>query len=117
MSVIDLTKHAVRRYRERFDPKASEQEIAALVRAAHLAPRWVLEFCHALQRDSLVLRNGPALFVVIPLEDGTERVLTCVPMAWKEESRRKADAARNRDRKKRLADRKRAKKRRKPSTH
>lgn len=76
---IIVSPHALVRYRQRFDPAATEETLAGLVRAATLAPSWVRKACyagdtHRAGRAALVAGET----VLIVAEDGWHTIVVTV---------------------------------------
>jgi hypothetical protein len=94
---IALTVHAFQRYRERFDPAATDEVILAKARAAEPAPGWVKRFIPPSSPAIVYLRNGPVLFVVTPRGRRRELgvVVTCMSMEVAEARRRGFGKKRN----------------------
>lgn len=86
---VKVSTHALKRYRERFDPKATADYIAALAASAKNAPGWIRRSAE-IRAENVLLVNGPVVFITLPPANGATKtyVITCVPLQWYESSRK-----------------------------
>lgn len=86
---VKVSTHALQRFRERFNPKATVEDVARAVAGAQPAPSWVKRLGKWTE-DNVLLANGPAVFVTLaPANGGTKTtVITCFPLEWAETNRK-----------------------------
>jgi hypothetical protein len=64
---VSVTEHALQRYRERFDPRATRDSVVHALRDAERAPAWMYKCVgEYLAPDTALLLRGHTLFVVRP---------------------------------------------------